>query len=68
MNKIEIGATLKAEREAQGLTQYKAGIPVEVYRHQIEGIENGDNNYRINTLMAYANRLGYELTLVKNEK
>ena len=68
MNKIEIGATLKAERESQGLTQYKAGIPVEVYRHQIEGIENGDNNYRINTLMAYANRLGYKLILIKDEK
>ena len=68
MNKIEIGATLKAEREAQGLTQYKAGIPVEVYRHQIEGIETGDNNYRINTLIAYANRLGYKLILIKDEK
>ena len=67
MTKQQIGEVLKAEREAQGLTQYKAGIPVEVYRHQIEGIENGYNNYRINTLIAYANRLGYTLKLVKNE-
>ena len=65
MTKQQIGEMLRAERESQGLTQYKAGIPVDVYRHQIEGIETGDNNYRINTLMAYADRLGYKLTLEK---
>ena len=59
-----IAATLKAEREKQGLSQRKLSERSGVPQSHISKIENADVDIRISSLNAIANALDLEISLI----
>lgn len=68
MNSKELAAKLRLERRMKELTQLQVADIVGVDRDDISGYETGRKNPRFDTMVAWAQGLGFELTLQPKAK
>lgn len=65
MDKATIGQALKTARERAGLSINKVATRVGTGYERIKALEEGRGNYGIDTLIAYAEVIGYTLIVVE---
>ena len=63
-DRVALGKRLKALRIKKGITTYTLQ---KTWRLRYEGVENGDAEYTIDTLLKYCDRCGIELSFDLSE-
>lgn len=59
----QIGQDLKARRLADGYSRYAISKIINLSITQIKSIEDGAKSYTIDSLLLYANILGYDVSI-----
>lgn len=63
----DIAAFLRRQLKNASITQQELGIEAGLARRTLTGVLSGQADYKVTTLIAVLDRLGYELTFVPKE-